>query len=104
MSGGSHPTLQHVFRDGPAERAGLAAGDTVVAIDGLRMSVGAIEKLLCRRRPGETLAVHAFRRDELIAAALTLAAAPDDTCWLSLDATVDEATQARRMAWLGRDA
>ena len=75
-----------------------------LAIDGLRMSVGAIEKLLCRRRRGETLAVHAFRRDELIATELTLAPAPNDTCWLSLDAKVDDGTHSRRIAWLGRDA
>ena len=104
LTGRTEPTLQHVFRGGPAERAGLAAGDRVVAIDGLRMSAGAIEKLLCRRRSGETLAVHAFRRDELITTDLTLAPAPDDTCWLSLEAAVDEATRARRIAWLGRDA
>jgi len=104
LTGRTEPTLQHVFRGGPAERAGLAAGDRVVAIDGLRMSAGAIEKLLCRRRSGETLAVHAFRRDELITTDLTLAPAPDDTCWLSLEATVDEATRVRRIAWLGRDA
>ena len=104
LAGGPQPMLQHVFSGGPAEQAGLAAGDSIVAIDGLRMSVSAIEKLLCRRRPGESLTVHAFRRDELITTDLTLVPAPDDTCWLSLDATVDEATHARRIAWLGREA
>ena len=102
LSGGTQATMQHVFSGGPAEQAGLAAGDVVVAIDGLRMSVDAIEKLLCRRRAGETLPVHAFRRDELITTALTLGAAPDDTCWLALDDDADAATRARRAAWLGR--
>jgi predicted metalloprotease with PDZ domain len=74
-----------------------------VAIEGLRASVSAIEKLLRRRRVGETLTVHAFRRDELIAAALTLASAPDDTCWLSVDTAADDAARARRAAWLGSD-
>ena len=60
--------LGRICPDGPAERAGLAAGDIVVAIEGLRASASAIEKLLRRRRVGETLTVHAFRRDELIAA------------------------------------
>ena len=53
---------------------------------------------------GDTLAVHAFRRDELIVAALTLASAPDDTCWLSVDTAADDPTRARRAAWLGSDA
>jgi hypothetical protein len=52
---------------------------------------------------GETLTVHAFRRDELIAAALTLASAPDDTCWLSVDAGDDDPARARRTGWLGSD-
>jgi predicted metalloprotease with PDZ domain len=59
------------------------------------MSVAAIEKLLRRRRPGESVAVHAFRRDELITTELTLAPAPDDTCWLTLDA---KSTRRRRRA------
>jgi predicted metalloprotease with PDZ domain len=45
LAGGAEPVLQHVYNGGPAEQAGLAAGDSIVAIDGLRMSVGAIEKL-----------------------------------------------------------
>jgi predicted metalloprotease with PDZ domain len=96
--------LQHVFHGGPAERAGLSAGDTIVAIDGLRMSADAVERLLLRRRAGESVAVHAFRRDELITTSLTLAEAPHDTCWLSLDAKVDEDVRARRAAWLGLDS
>jgi len=103
LVGGAEATLQHVFPDGPAERAGFAAGDIVVAIDGLRASVSAIEKLLRRRRAGEMLTVHAFRRDELIAASLTLANAPEDTCWLSIDPAADDVTRARRAAWLGSD-
>jgi len=103
LTGGAEATLQHVFPGGPAERAGLAAGDIVVAMEGLRASVSAIEKLLRRRRVGETLTVHAFRRDELIAATLTLASAPDDTCWLSVDAAADAPARARRAAWLGSD-
>ena len=104
LAGSAQPRLQHVFSGGPAERAGLAAGDSIVAMDGLRMSVAAIEKILRRRRPGESIEVHAFRRDELITTELTLAPAPYDTCWLALEATVDDATHARRIGWLGREA
>ena len=98
---GANATLQHVFNGGPAEHAGLAAGDVIVAIDGLRAAPDAIEKLLRRRRAGEALTVHAFRRDELIVTELTLGDAPHDVCWLSLDATVDDETRSRRAAWLG---
>lgn len=93
--------LQHVYRDGPAERAGLAAGDVLVAFDGLKASADAQEKLLDRRQPGELVAVHAFRRDELMTFACTLEAAPHDTCWLALTPVVSGDTAARRAAWLG---
>ena len=101
---GANATLQHVFSGGPAEHAGLAAGDVIVAIDGLRAAPDTIEKLLRRRRSGEALTVHAFRRDELIVTALTLGDAPHDVCWLSLDAAVDDETRSRRAVWLGTDA
>jgi len=101
LSGATEPRLQHVYTGGPAERAGLAGGDTLIALDGVRASVDSIGKLLARHRPGETVTVHAFRRDELVVADLLLEAAPLDTCWLTLAATVDDATRARRNAWLG---
>ena len=72
LSGGAEPQLQHVYAGGPAERAGLAGGDTFIAIDGLRASVDSIGKLLARHRAGETVSVHAFRRDELVVTDLTL--------------------------------
>jgi predicted metalloprotease with PDZ domain len=101
VTGTVEPRLQHVFTGGPAERAGLAGGDVVVAVDGLRASAESIRKLLARRRAGEVVTVHAFRRDELIAAELVLEAAPQDTCWLTLAASIDDATRMRRDAWLG---
>jgi predicted metalloprotease with PDZ domain len=104
LAAGTNATLQHVFNGGPAERAGLAAGDVIVAIDGLRAAPDAIEKLLRHRRAGEALTVHAFRRDELIVTELTLGDAPHDVCWLSVDAGVDDETRSRRAAWLGTDA
>ncbi len=101
FSGGTDAKLTHVFTGGPAERAGLAAGDVVVAIDGLRATREGIASTLARRKSGDTIAVHAFRRDEMIAASLTLADAPLDTCWLSLRAVIDEGTRHRRDLWLG---
>jgi predicted metalloprotease with PDZ domain len=103
LTGGANATLQHVFSGGPAERAGLAGGDAIVAIDGVRASVEAIERMLGRRRAGEAIPVHAFRRDELIATTVTLDEAPKDTCWLALDATAGAEARARLDAWLGPD-
>lgn len=101
VGSGTDARLTHVFTGGPAERAGLAAGDVIVAIDHLRASAERIAGVLARRRPGETIVVHAFRRDEMITTNVTLAEPPLDTCWLTLEAAIDEATRARRDAWLG---
>ena len=98
------PRLKHVFNDGPAERAGLAAGDLVVAVDGLRATNALLERIADVRRPGETIIVHAFRRDELITTSVVLAAAPHDTCWLEIAPNASESAQQRRLAWLGADA
>jgi len=58
--------LATVFDGGAAQAAGLAAGDLLVAIDGLRVTADGVEKLLARRQSGDLIQVHAFRRDELM--------------------------------------
>ena len=97
---GADQTLAVVLRDGPAARAGLSAHDTLVALDGLKATPEHVANLLARRTPGETIEACAFRRDELMRFAVTLAAPADDTCYLTLaDASPEVA--ARRQGWLG---
>lgn len=94
--------LTHVLSEGAAERAGLAAGDVLVALDGLRASRALLERLLKTRAPGDVLVVHAFRRDELRHFELRLQAPAQDTAYLVLDEAADAAQLARRSAWLDR--
>ncbi len=101
VTGGREPTLEHVFSGGPAEHAGLAGGDAIVAIDGLRASAATIDSVLKNRHAGTSVPVHAFRRDELIVTKLRLAEAPPDTCWLTLEAPIGADVRTRRDAWLG---
>ena len=98
---GHEPKLVHVFAGGPLQQAGLSAHDTIVAVDGLRASSDALDRLVTRRAPGDPVEVHAFRRDELFTARVTLAAAPLDTCWLALADAADPDATSRRDAWLG---
>lgn len=58
--------IASVFEGGAAHRAGLSAGDMLVAIDGLRVTASNLDGLLQRYRVGDTIGVHAFRRDELM--------------------------------------
>jgi predicted metalloprotease with PDZ domain len=100
---GSDQRLSAVLRDGPAARAGLAGHDVLIAIDGLKATPERINAALSRHAPGETVEVHAFRRDELRRFEVTLDAAPDDTCYLALDPTASPQAEARRNVWLARD-
>jgi predicted metalloprotease with PDZ domain len=100
---GADQRLSAVLRDAPAARAGLAGHDVLVAIDGLKATPERIAATLSRHAPGETVEVHAFRRDELRRFAVTLDAAPDDTCYLTLDPAASPQAEARRNAWLGGD-
>lgn len=76
--------IQHCLDGGAAMRAGLSAGDVIVAIDALRVTQASIEKILQGYRPGESLRLHAFRRDELREFHVTAATVPEDTCFLVL--------------------
>ena len=60
--------LTQVHEGGAAHRAGLSAQDIVIAIDGLRVNGNPanVDTLLARYRVGDKVAVHAFRRDELM--------------------------------------
>ncbi|HEY5308192.1 MAG TPA: PDZ domain-containing protein, partial [Casimicrobiaceae bacterium] len=94
-------TLQHVVPGSAASRAGLSAGDALIAIDGIKASAESLAYILKRREPGDTVTVHAFRRDELLPFAVTLDAAPLDTAVLRLNPAAGADSANRRTAWLG---
>ena len=64
---GADLTVATAYRDGAAQRAGLSGGDVIVACDGLRVDEKALKTLLARRKAGDTVRLHVFRRDELMA-------------------------------------
>jgi len=101
LASGSEARLAHVLSGGAAERAGLAAGDILVAIDALRVTGGSLDAHLAHRRPGDAVTIHAFRRDELFSVTAMLEASPLDTCWLAIDGAAAPAARALREAWLG---
>jgi predicted metalloprotease with PDZ domain len=65
---GADCKLTQVHEGGAAHVAGLSAGDIVIALDGLRVggATGSLDGMLARYKVGDTVAVHAFRRDELL--------------------------------------
>ena len=66
--------LTQVHEGGAAHQAGLSAGDILIAVDSLRVNGNPsnLDQLLARYRVGDTVTVHAFRRDELMAFDVTL--------------------------------
>lgn len=78
------PVVQIVLSGGPAERAGLAAGDRLVAIDELSFDAGDIDAVLRRYPVGESVSVHHVRLGRLLQSTLSIEAAPHDTAVVTL--------------------
>ncbi|MGD2140426.1 MAG: PDZ domain-containing protein [Burkholderiales bacterium] len=98
---GNEVGITHVLDGGSAQQTGLAAGDILIAIDGLRVSKKNLEKLLSSHRPGQRVHLHVFRRDELLQFEVELSRPPRDTAFLTVG---DNPTQKRsRRSWLGTD-
>ena len=98
--GGALPVLKHVLAGSSAWRAGLSAGDTLIAIDGLRAGSATLGKHLARFGKGDRLEMMYFRHDELRSATIEIPEPPLDTAWLEAKSD-DPLCTARRDRWLG---
>jgi predicted metalloprotease with PDZ domain len=104
--GGPEAVIQHVLSGGAGERAGLAPGDTLMAIDGLRVTADNLDRLVSQAgasgdaQPSAPLRVHVFRRDELLELTARPLPAAADTCELRLGDQVTEDLVRARAAWL----
>lgn len=97
---GGDARLTHVFDGGPAQAAGLAAGDVIVAWDELKVTASSLQARIARMPRGAQTMVHAFRRDELMTFVVEPKPAPRDTCWLALVADANDEAVALRNGWL----
>src|SRR2546426_2827330 len=75
--------VTHVLEGGAAQEAGIAVGDVIVAVEGLRPGRVGLDGALAKRRTGERLTIQAFRRDELMSFEVRLKRAEADTCVLA---------------------
>ena len=75
--------VTHVFNNMAAERAGLAPGDTVIAIDNIIVSANDIESMLKRYEACDEVSLHYSRHGVLTETRLPILPAPVDTCSLS---------------------
>jgi predicted metalloprotease with PDZ domain len=77
-AGSTGMQLRSVERGSPAWDAGFVPDDIIVAIDGKRVTADRFDAALGERKPGDTVTVSYFRRDQLAEKKLTLGANPKD--------------------------
>lgn len=97
---GKEAKISQVFDHSAAQLGGLAAGDIVIAVNGIRVTADSLEKIIESYPAGATVQIHAFRRDELREFEITLKAAPQDTCVLTIDHSASPETVVARNSWL----
>ena len=101
---GGLPRLVRLIEDGAAQRAGLAAGDRLVAIDGVHLPASGFGERVHRLPVAEPLVAHVLRDDRLLVRELVLDEPARDQCRLQWRKECDHATANRRAAWLGETA
>jgi predicted metalloprotease with PDZ domain len=101
MGNAAEGRIGQVFDGSPAQRAGLSAGDQLVALDGLRAAGPRLDRLLARCLPGDRVEVLAFRREQLLRFAVKLASRPPEKWLLDVDPQAAAAARRLRAGWLG---
>jgi predicted metalloprotease with PDZ domain len=98
---GSDPALvTAVERDSPAWKAGVVAGDALLAVNGLRVSAKDIADKMSLYQAGP-FKLHLFRRDELAQIELAPQLQPKGKAKLKALDKPDAAQKATNAAWLG---
>jgi len=98
---GGFARLTRLIEDGAAQRAALAAGDRLLAVDGVHLPAAGFAERIARLPVGEPLAVHLLRDDRLLVRQLLLDRPASDQCRLRWREDCDHADANRRSDWLG---
>jgi predicted metalloprotease with PDZ domain len=89
-----------VHSDSPAEAAGIAAGDELLAVDDVRVSPVTLDARLREHHAGDRVTLTVFRNDELLRFRARIVEPPEDTCWLDADPEASPEAEQRQKAWL----
>ncbi len=95
-------TVTSILSDSPAFTSGILVGDEILAIDGRRITAGTLDARLRTCKPGQTITVTYFRREQLRTAEITLAAKPDGRWTLRKVRNPTDEQKAEYQAWLGQ--
>lgn len=93
-----------VADEGPMAQAGVITGDEIVAWQGCRPTVSAIEHFQRNARPGDHVALHVVRDGLIQTRTLRLEAAAVTTAWLRTAAQPAAAEQRLQSLWLADTA
>jgi predicted metalloprotease with PDZ domain len=104
LRNGNDWQIANVYEGGGAHRAGLAAGDVLVAINDIRIPAentsAALDQMLSRYAIGDDVNIHVFRRDELMMIKATLKEDDHPQYKLLISPEDDPSTRAARLLWL----
>ncbi|MBC7834020.1 MAG: M61 family metallopeptidase, partial [Phycisphaerales bacterium] len=92
-----------IATDGPGYTSGILIEDEVVALSGQRLSAAGLDARLKKLKPGDTVALTLFRREQLREIEITLAEVPANRRARKLE-RISEPTDAQRLAyedWIG---
>lgn len=99
VAAGAQPKVQIVFEDRPAQQAGLAAGDEIIALDGFAVDGDLLERI-ARHRSGDTVHLHAFRGGRLLEFDVRLSEPVCNQVRLSLEDDTSGSALNSRQDWL----
>ncbi|MEX2496842.1 MAG: PDZ domain-containing protein [Woeseia sp.] len=89
-----------VHADSPAEHAGIAPVDELLAVNGVRTTAASLNTRLLEYHAGDRVTVTVFRNDVLLRFKVKLDEPPEDTCYLTLDADPSEQSHRNLESWL----
>jgi predicted metalloprotease with PDZ domain len=98
------PLIQCVETDSPAQKAGLAPGDELLALDGFRVSGAEWSDRLQNYHPGDQVLITVFHQDELRTCPVRLAQPMPLRYQVSLQPELTAAQRFNLQAWLGQEA
>lgn len=95
-------TVTAVLSDGPAFLAGVLPGDEIIALDNHRLTAANLDARLRTLKPGQTITLTTFRRDQLREVSITLTGKPDGKWSLRKVREPSDAQKAAYESWLGQ--
>jgi predicted metalloprotease with PDZ domain len=96
-------TIANVLKHGPAWNAGIAAGDEIVAVNGLKVTADGFTQRLNDFNVGDKIKLSLFSDDRLKEVSLQLTEQPKGELSIEAVAEVTDAQKAFYQAWLGVD-